>query len=70
MLGDIGPDSLRCSRRGCENSAASEIVWRNPKIHSEDREKIWLACADHQQFFLDYLSSRSFPVSARPLEAS
>lgn len=67
MLGDLGPDQLRCSRKGCEQDASWQIVWRNPKIHTEDREKIWLSCGDHQQFFLDYLGSRSFPVSSRPV---
>lgn len=69
MLGDVGPDHLRCSRKGCERDATSEIVWRNPKIHPENREKIWLSCVDHEQFFLDYLGSRSFPVSSRPVSA-
>nr|WP_104914283.1 hypothetical protein [Pontimonas salivibrio] len=58
---------MRCSRRECEQSAAHEIVWRNPKIHAEDREKIWLSCAEHETFFVEYLASRSFPVSSRPL---
>ena len=69
MLGDVGPEQLRCSRKGCQRDAHCQIVWRNPKIHPDDREKIWLSCADHEQFFLDYLGSRSFPVASRPVTA-
>ena len=65
MLGESGPERLRCSRRGCEADATREIVWRNPRIHAEDREKIWLSCPEHEQFFLQYLGQRDFPVHSR-----
>ncbi len=70
LLGDVGPDSLRCSRKGCLNPAAVEVVWRNPKIHDELRKKIWLSCGEHQQFFVDYLGARQFPVEVRELGGS
>lgn len=62
MLGDVGPDSLRCSKRDCLEDACRQIVWRNPTIHDESRKKVWLSCLDHEQFFLDYLGARNFPV--------
>ncbi|MFC7789628.1 hypothetical protein ACU045_11675 [Microbacterium sp. MAHUQ-60] len=37
-------------------------MWRNPRIHSEDRRKIWLACDEHIGFLSDYLRTRDFPV--------
>jgi hypothetical protein len=50
----------KCSRAGCIQAAEFEVVWRNPKIHSEDRRKVWLACGEHQQYLIDYLAVRSF----------
>jgi len=70
VLGETGPDGLRCSRKGCTQDAAVEVVWRNPRIHDEAREKVWLSCGEHQQFFVDYLGARQFPVATRELGAS
>lgn len=54
-----------CSRAECRAVATSEIVWRNPRIHAEGREKIWLACDEHRDFLYEYLRSRDFPVTVR-----
>ncbi|ROQ07589.1 MULTISPECIES: hypothetical protein [unclassified Curtobacterium] len=51
-----------CSRAGCSNTAAWRVNWRNPRIHSADRVKIWAACEEHRDFLADYLRSRTFPV--------
>lgn len=56
---------FECSRAGCRNAATQQVVWRNPRIHSADREKIWLACDEHVGFLRDYLAARDFPVSVR-----
>ncbi|WZO45066.1 hypothetical protein MRBLWH13_001523 [Microbacterium sp. LWH13-1.2] len=56
---------LECSRAGCRNTATMQVVWRNPRIHTADREKIWLACAEHVGFLRDYLAARDFPVTVR-----
>ena len=53
----------RCSRTSCREEPTWEVQWRNPKIHSEDRVKIWLACDGHQEFFQGYLEQRNFPVT-------
>ena len=42
-----------------------QVVWRNPRIHAADREKIWLACDEHVHFLRDYLAARDFPVTVR-----
>ncbi|MBO0979194.1 hypothetical protein [Microbacterium sp. SD291] len=55
-----------CSRAGCRNAATQQVVWRNPRIHTADREKIWLACDEHGGFLHDYLAARDFPVTVRP----
>jgi hypothetical protein len=52
----------QCSRAGCRASARWNIHWRNPRIHAEDRVKVWLACEEHRDFLRDYLASRGFPV--------
>ena len=51
-----------CSRAACERSACHRIEWRNPRIHSEERIKIWLACDEHLDYLHDFLHSRSLPV--------
>lgn len=60
--------ALRCSRSGCSHAPQWRVIWRNPKIHSEDRRKVWLSCDDHRGYFEGYLSQRGFPVHAEALE--
>lgn len=56
---------LICSRAGCRSAATRQVVWRNPRFHAADREKIWLACDEHVDFLHDYLAARDFPVTVR-----
>ncbi|AZH78711.1 MULTISPECIES: hypothetical protein [Microbacterium] len=56
---------LVCSRAGCRSAATKHVVWRNPRIHAADREKVWLACDEHVGFLRDYLAARDFPVTVR-----
>ena len=63
MIGGIGPDHARCSRAGCDAAASWNVNWRNPKIHSADRVKVWLACDEHVEYLRDYLATRGFPVA-------
>ncbi|SJN24195.1 hypothetical protein FM104_04405 [Microbacterium esteraromaticum] len=51
-----------CSRADCRTAATHHIVWRNPRIHGDDRRKIWLACDEHVGFLSEYLKARDFPV--------
>lgn len=60
-------EPTRCSRAGCRLDAEWTIAWRNPRIHTPDRVKIWLACTDHREFLSDYLASRGFPVVVVPV---
>ncbi len=62
MMGADGPTVDRCSRAGCTDPATAKVNWRNPRIHAEDRVKVWLACDAHTEFLRDYLASRGFPV--------
>jgi len=61
-------NELKCSRAGCEKSASFYIHWRNPKIHTADRIKVWLSCESHRQYFVDYLSMREFFLEAKIIE--
>lgn len=70
MIGMLGgsPDLQHaCSRAGCGNEAHWVIRWRNPKIHSEDRRKTWLACNEHRDYLKDFLEARSFPLDVLSL---
>lgn len=58
---------LQCSRKACTAEAMWQLVWNNPKVHTPERRKIWLACADHRQFLAEFLSSRSFLQEIQPL---
>ncbi|MDO4242021.1 MAG: hypothetical protein Q4C71_05775 [Microbacteriaceae bacterium] len=51
---------LNCSRTGCQKSATAAIEWRNPKIHTPERKKVWLACAAHSDFLRDFVAARGF----------
>ncbi|NYI77883.1 acetone carboxylase [Nocardioides panzhihuensis] len=53
-------DSDLCSAKGCQDSGSWELQWNNPKIHTPERRKIWLACAAHKQSLSDFLGARGF----------
>jgi hypothetical protein len=59
-----------CSARGCPMPAGWELHWNNPKIHSPDRSKVWLACDDHKKSLGDFLSARGFLRSVVPFRPS
>lgn len=63
MILGLSPDSPQCSRAECRADASRSVVWRNPKIHSADRRKVWLACDEHVGYLRDFLASRAFPVT-------
>ncbi|MGO3146849.1 MAG: hypothetical protein ACTIJ6_04120 [Leucobacter sp.] len=56
-----------CSRAGCREAAKWALVWRNPKIHGQDRRKTWLACEEHLDVLRAFLSDRSFPLETKPV---
>ncbi|HWS59072.1 MAG TPA: hypothetical protein VN257_11070 [Actinotalea sp.] len=51
---------LRCSARGCRAPAVWALRWNNPSLHTPERRKVWLACADHRISLERYLGVRSF----------
>ena len=58
-----------CSAKGCSATAIWQLRWNNPKIHTPDRRKIWLACDEHRQQLDDFLSARKFLKDIVPVEA-
>ena len=57
------PQQRECSRAGCRNEAIFRIEWRNPRIHSVDRVKVWVACDEHVDFLREFLGARDFPLT-------
>jgi hypothetical protein len=66
-LEDYGVGTWQCARAGCLNDAFWQVNWRNPRIHTLARIKVWVACDEHVEFLRDYLDSRGFPVVVTPL---
>jgi hypothetical protein len=62
-----GEDDLRCSARGCQQTATWALLWNNPKLHTPDRRKTWLACDDHRESLSDFLGARNFLRDVEPL---
>ena len=56
-----------CSRKGCRSQATTQLLWNNPKIHTAERRKIWLACDEHVAWLEDYLQSRSLWKETVPM---
>jgi hypothetical protein len=57
---DPDQKELVCSSRGCRQPASYDLQWNNPKIHTPDRRKHWLACDDHRESLAQFLSARGF----------
>ena len=64
-----GETSPTCSARGCRAGAVWALRWNNPKLHTPDRRKTWLACDEHRESLTDFLSARSFLREVEPLAA-
>ncbi len=56
-----------CSRAGCRGAAAWRIDWRNPRIHTADRRKTWVACDEHVSYLREFLAARDFPLEVSAL---
>lgn len=63
---DDTPD-LVCSARGCRSNASYEVLWNNPKLHTVDRRKAWMACSIHEETLRAFLSARGFWKESRLL---
>jgi hypothetical protein len=53
-----------CSARDCQHDAVWALLWNNPKLHTPERRKVWLACDEHRQSLSDFLGARGFLLTA------
>lgn len=63
-------EETTCSRADCRNTGSWRLDWRNPRIHSTDRVKTWLACDEHVDYLREFLAARDFPLVVRALDAA
>jgi len=63
----VPPGSLVCSARGCQEPAVWSLLWNNPKLHTPDRRKSWLACEVHRLTLAEFLAARGFLRAVEPL---
>lgn len=49
-----------CSAKGCTAPAVHALLWNNPKLHTADRRKTWLACDEHRESLSQFLAARQF----------
>ena len=58
-----------CSAKACTRPARYQLVWNNPRLHTPDREKVWLACTAHRDSLASHLDVRGFLRRIDPFEA-
>jgi hypothetical protein len=56
-----------CSAKGCRAAAGWVLAWNNPKIHTAERRKTWLACDEHREHLSEFLGVRGFLKDVVPL---
>ncbi|TXC91724.1 hypothetical protein [Streptomyces sp. ISID311] len=57
-----------CSAKGCRAAAVWVLAWNNPKLHTPDRRKTWLACEEHREHLSQFLGLRGFLKDVVTLE--
>ena len=63
MVEELPP---RCSAKGCRASAVWALRWNNPKIHTPEYRKTWLACDEHRKSLGGFLDVRGFLREVQP----
>ncbi|MFH8406387.1 hypothetical protein ACH4FX_16600 [Streptomyces sp. NPDC018019] len=64
---DVAADSPVCSAKGCRAAAVWVLAWNNPKLHTPERRKTWLACDEHREHLSNFLNLRGFLKDVVPL---
>ncbi|MCX4991872.1 MULTISPECIES: hypothetical protein [unclassified Streptomyces] len=54
------PASPVCSAKACRADAVWVLAWNNPKLHTPERRKTWLACEEHREHLSQFLGVRGF----------
>ncbi|WP_029287613.1 hypothetical protein [Cellulomonas sp. HZM] len=68
LLGADPVDDLVCSARGCRAEASWGLLWNNPKLHTPERRKVWLACDEHRGSLSQFLEVRAFLKGVVPVD--
>jgi hypothetical protein len=66
----VSEDPMVCSAKGCQAEARWSLLWNNPKLHTPDRRKTWLACDQHKESLSDFLVARGFLKGVEPASAA
>jgi len=67
LLVGVGEElGVRCSAKRCREAAVWQLRWNNPKLHTEDHRKTWLACEQHKEHLSDFLGVRGFLREVTP----
>lgn len=61
---------LTCSARDCSADAVWALKWNNPRLHTPERRKTWLACDDHRESLSQFLGARGFLRDVEPVGAA
>lgn len=61
-------DEIVCSARRCRATAVWALRWNNPRLHTPDRRKVWLACDEHLAHLTDFLDRRGFLRDTVPVD--
>lgn len=64
---DTESEELRCSAKGCTRTATVALRWNNPKLHTAERRKTWLACNLHEASLSEFLAARRFLRETEPV---
>lgn len=60
FTGGVNDTMPPCSAKGCRTPATWVLAWNNPKLHTPDRRKTWLACDEHREHLSKFLGMRGF----------
>lgn len=58
---------VSCSAKGCRTDATFGLLWNNPKLHTPQRRKVWMACEEHADSLREFLSRRGFLKGTVPV---
>ncbi|MGP9021582.1 hypothetical protein ACT1U9_24665 [Streptomyces sp. BR1] len=64
---EIADETPICSAKGCRTEAVWVLAWNNPKLHTPERRKTWLACDEHREHLSQFLGMRGFLKDVVPL---
>lgn len=56
--------------QGLQASAVWSLLWNNPKLHTPERRKSWLACDEHRTTLGAFLEARGFLRDIEPIDES